>query len=40
MVQALGLGWQNYWKNMWNKFDFLLLITGLVDMFVTLLVGE
>jgi hypothetical protein len=39
-VQVVGLGWRNYWKNMWNKFDCILLVTGLVDMAVTLAVGE
>lgn len=34
------MGWQNYWKNVWNKFDCILLVTGLVDMAVTLAVGE
>lgn len=38
--QVVGLGWPNYWKVTWNKFDCVLLVTGLVDMFLTLLVGE
>jgi hypothetical protein len=39
-LKVVGLGWRNYWKNPWNKFDLLLLITGLTDMFVTLFMGE
>jgi hypothetical protein len=36
----LGLGWSNYLKNPWNTFDLLLLVTGLVDMFLTLFMGR
>lgn len=40
MLQLGGLGWEGYWKNGWNKFDFLLLITSIVDMMVALIMGE
>lgn len=39
-VQVIGLGWPNYWKVMWNKFDCCLLVTGVVDMALTLAIGE
>jgi hypothetical protein len=26
--QIFALGWHNYWKNGWNKFDLLLCLTG------------
>lgn len=39
-VQVIGLGWTNYWKVMWNKFDCCLLVTGIVDMALTLAIGE
>lgn len=34
--QVVGLGWPNYWKQPWNKFDFVLCCSGLVDMIMTL----
>lgn len=39
-LKIAGLGWRNYWKNPWNKFDALLLVTGLLDMFVSLFMGD
>lgn len=40
LLQVVGLGWPNYWKVMWNKFDCILLVTGIVDMALTLSIGK
>jgi hypothetical protein len=39
LLQLGGLGWEGYWKNSWNKFDLLLLISSVVDMIVALAMG-
>jgi hypothetical protein len=39
-LQVIGLGWKNYWKVMWNKFDCILLVTGIVDMVLTIAIGR
>merc|ERR1711998_785757 len=26
LVKVIGLGWPQYWRNHWNKFDFLIVI--------------
>lgn len=38
--QVVGLGWTNYWKNNWNKFDFVLVLSSVVDMAIALAMGE
>jgi hypothetical protein len=40
LLQLGGLGWEGYWKNSWNKFDLLLLVSSIVDMIVALVMGE
>jgi hypothetical protein len=40
LLQLGGLGWEGYWKNNWNKFDLLLLVSSVVDMIVALAMGE
>jgi hypothetical protein len=40
LLQLGGLGWEGYWKNSWNKFDLLLLISSVVDMIVAIAMGE
>lgn len=40
LLQLGGLGWEGYWKNSWNKFDLLLLVSSLADMIVALVMGE
>jgi hypothetical protein len=32
----VGLGWANYWKSGWNRFDLALVLSSLADMVVTL----
>jgi hypothetical protein len=34
--QVVGLGWPNYWKSGWNRFDLALVLSSLADMVVTL----
>jgi len=34
--QITGLGWINYWKSGWNRFDLLLVASSLADMLVSL----
>ncbi|WIA07983.1 hypothetical protein OEZ85_007455 [Tetradesmus obliquus] len=40
LIKLGGLGWEGYWKNSWNKFDLLLLVSSLVDMIVALVMGS
>jgi hypothetical protein len=40
LLQLGGLGWEGYWKNGWNKFDLLLLVSSVMDMIVALAMGE
>eukprot|EP00882_Tetradesmus_deserticola_P020321 GHRQ01021939.1.p2 GENE.GHRQ01021939.1~~GHRQ01021939.1.p2 ORF type:complete len:274 (+),score=131.28 GHRQ01021939.1:201-1022(+) len=40
LIKLGGLGWEGYWKNNWNKFDLVLLISSLVDMIVALAMGS
>eukprot|EP00775_Hariotina_reticulata_P006841 gene6841-7059_t len=40
LLKLGGLGWANYWKVSWNKFDFLLLLSSVVDMAVALGMGS
>ena len=35
----VGLGWANYWKVGWNRFDLLLVASSLADMLVSLIGG-
>jgi hypothetical protein len=37
--QVTGLGWPNYWKSGWNRFDFLLVASSIADMLVSLVAG-
>ena len=38
-LQVIGLGWTNYWKMGWNRFDLLLVASSLADMLVSLIGG-
>ncbi|WIA28050.1 hypothetical protein OEZ86_010635 [Tetradesmus obliquus] len=40
LIKLGGLGWEGYWKNSWNKFDLLLLVSSLADMIVALVMGS
>eukprot|EP00878_Enallax_costatus_P046677 GHUV01056932.1.p1 GENE.GHUV01056932.1~~GHUV01056932.1.p1 ORF type:complete len:116 (+),score=31.55 GHUV01056932.1:415-762(+) len=40
MLKVGGLGWTNYWKNNWNKFDFVLVLSSVVDMAIALALGK
>ena len=35
----VGLGWANYWKVGWNRFDLLLVACSVADMLVSLIGG-
>jgi hypothetical protein len=37
LAQVFGLGWANYWKVGWNRFDLLLVLCSVADMLVTLI---
>jgi hypothetical protein len=37
--QITGLGWVNYWKIGWNRFDLLLVASSLADLLVSLIGG-
>lgn len=34
-VKVTGLGWHNYWRSGWNKFDFFLILMAIVDIIFT-----
>lgn len=38
-IKVTGLGWHNYWRNGWNKFDFFLIVMAIVDIIVTQAAG-
>ena len=31
-IKITGLGWGNYWRSGWNKFDFFLILMAIVDI--------
>ena len=31
-IKITGLGWRNYWRSGWNKFDFFLIAMAIVDI--------
>ncbi|KAI8464917.1 MAG: Ion transport protein-domain-containing protein [Monoraphidium minutum] len=39
IIKVVGLGWANYWKVGWNRFDLLLVASSLADMLVSLIGG-
>ena len=38
-LKLTGLGWEKYWKSGWNRFDLLLVASGVADMLVALIGG-
>ena len=35
VVKVTGLGWHNYWRSGWNKFDFFLILMAIIDIIFT-----
>ena len=40
VVKVTGLGWRNYWRNGWNKFDFFLIVMSIIDVGFTQLASH
>lgn len=37
VLKIIGLGWSNYWRPVWNKFDLFLVFTSLLDVIVSVM---
>lgn len=40
VLNLIALGWKGYWIISWNKFDFFVVITSLLDIFISLVLAS
>jgi len=40
VLNLIALGWKGYWIISWNKFDFFVVVTSLLDIFISVVLAS